>query len=214
MTRRTADRRHQDSRPVTTPGDETGTALLDALIAFHHPTRRWLCEILSADGPANVGTLSRRTGLAAGSVSHHLKALHRHGFVAPAPELARDTRESWWRLAARDLSWLSEDFDTDTMGRRVAGEAELASFRHQVRAVQRWLADAPAYPEPWRRAAVSTDAFVPATLEQTAELSRRVSELVRDWARDCRADATSRPEAERRPVRVQARVFPSGPVAP
>ena len=67
MTRRTAELRHRDSRPAHTPGAESGTELLDALIAFHHPTRRWLCEVLSSEGPANVGTLAARTGLAVGS---------------------------------------------------------------------------------------------------------------------------------------------------
>ena len=120
MTRRTAELRHQDTAPARTPGAESGAELLDVLIAFHHPTRRWLCEVLSSEGPAKVGTLAARTGLAVGSVSHHLKALHRYGFVEPAPDLARDTRESWWRIAPRDLSWLAEDFTAGTMGRRVA----------------------------------------------------------------------------------------------
>ena len=214
MTRRTADLRHQDSAPVRTPGAETGADLLDALIAFHHPTRRWLCEVLSSEGPAKVGTLAARTGLAVGSVSHHLKALHRYGFVEPAPDLARDTRESWWRIAPRDLSWLAEDFTAGSMGRRLAQDAEVANFRHQVRAVQQWMASAPGLPEEWRRAATSTDVFVPATAAQTADLSRRLTELVVAWSHACRADAAARPDAVRRPVRAQARVFPSGPVAP
>ena len=214
MTRRTAELRHRDSRPARTPGAESGSELLDVLIAFHHPTRRWLCELLSAEGPANVGGLAARTGLAVGSVSHHLKALHRHGFVEPAPDLARDTRESWWRIAPRNLSWLAEDFTAGTMGRRVAQDAEVANFRHQVRAVQQWMAAAPGLPPEWRRAATSTDVFVPATAEQTADLARRLTELVMDWSLACRQDAEQRPDAVRRPVRAHARVFPSGPVAP
>ena len=214
MTRRTAELRHEDSRPTHAPGAESGPELLDVLIAFHHPTRRWLCEVLSSEGPAKVGTLAARTGLAVGSVSHHLKALHRHGFVEPAPDLARDTRESWWRIASRDLSWLAEDFTAGTMGRRVAQDAELANFRHQVRAVQQWMAAAPGLPEEWRRAATSTDVFLPATAEQTADLSRRLTDLVMAWTRACREDAEAHPDAVRRPVRAHVRVFPSGPVAP
>ncbi|WP_167880539.1 ArsR/SmtB family transcription factor [Nocardioides guangzhouensis] len=214
MTRRTAAERHSDSAPDRAPGAESGADLLDVLIAFHHPTRRWLCEVLSAEGPANVGMLAERTGLAVGSVSHHLKALHRHGFVEPAPELARDTRQSWWRLVARDLSWLSDDFVEGTMGRRLAEDAEVANFRHHVRAVRQWMAVAHEVPDEWRRAAVSTDTYVRATVEQTTELSRRVTELLVDWSRECRADERARPDAVRRPVRAHARVFPSGPVAP
>jgi hypothetical protein len=214
MTRRTAELRHEDSRPAHPPGAEAGPELVDVLIAFHHPTRRWLCEVLSSEGPANVGTLAARTGLAVGSVSHHLKALHRHGFVEPAPDLARDTRESWWRIVSRDLNWLAEDFTAGTMGRRVAQDAELANFRHQVRAVQQWMAAAPGLPQEWRRAATSTDVFVPATAAQTADLSRRLTEQVMAWSRACREDAVAHPDVVRRPVRAIVRVFPSGPIAP
>ena len=39
-------------------------------MAFHRPTRRWLAELLEIEGPASVGRLAARTGLAVGSVSH------------------------------------------------------------------------------------------------------------------------------------------------
>ena len=85
MTRRTADQRHLDSAPRRTPGEESGDDLLDVLMAFHHPTRRWLAELLEIEGPASVGQLAARTGLAVGSVSHHLKALHRTVSSSPRP---------------------------------------------------------------------------------------------------------------------------------
>ena len=109
MTRRTAQDRHADSAPADSAWPPEGTALIDALVAIHHPTRRRLYEVLRAQGPCSVGRLVELTGLAPGSVSHHLKPLHRSGFVEPAPELARDTRESWWRGHQRSLSWSSED---------------------------------------------------------------------------------------------------------
>ncbi len=71
-------------------------------MAFHHPTRRWLAELLEIEGPASVGQLAARTGLAVGSVSHHLKALHRTGFIEPAPDLARDTQGELVALGAAD----------------------------------------------------------------------------------------------------------------
>ena len=136
MPRRTALERHTASTPTDTDGlgSETGHALLDVLTAFHHPTRRWLCELLAVEGPATVGQLARRTGLAVGSVSHHLGTLHRYGFVEPAPELARDTRESWWRSRPRQLSWDAADYGEGTVARRIASTAEAENFRHHVRA--------------------------------------------------------------------------------
>lgn len=216
MPRHTASERHTATRPTADHelGSETGNALLDVLTAFHHPTRRWLCELLAVEGPATVGQLARRTGLAVGSVSHHLGTLHRYGFAEPAPELARDTRESWWRSRPRQVSWDAADYGEGTVARRIAGAAEAENFRHHVRAVQRWLVEGESAPVEVRHAAVATDTLVAATVEQMGELSRRVTELVVAWSEECRADAQVRPDVERLPVRVSARVFPSGPVKP
>jgi DNA-binding transcriptional ArsR family regulator len=212
MTRRTAAARHLESapRPDREPSDE----LAALLVAFHHPLRRWLTELLGVEGPANVGQLAARTGLAVGSVSHHLKVLHQQDLIEPAPELARDTRESWWRLKPRSMSWSVEDFDEGTLGRRVAQTAEAENFRFQVRAMQDWLRRAPAETPQWRTAAASVDTYVSATEEQVRDFAQRLGELVRSWSAECTSDADEHPDADRRPVRAVARVFPSEPVAP
>ncbi len=207
MPRKTAKERHV----VDT---EVSTDLMDVLIALHHPTRRWLAELLWIEGPATVGRLAARTGLAVGSVSHHLKPLHRQGFIAPAPELARDTRESWWKVTPRSLSWSVEDFEPDSLGRRVADQAEVETFRHQVRATQQWLnemGEAPAY---WRRAAGATDSLTKATAEQAADLHRRLGEVLNEWTQEVEATQAGDPDADRRPVRTIIRCFPSKPVRP
>lgn len=210
VTRRTAAERHLDSAPTPDAEDD----LTHVLVAFHHPIRRWLAELLRAEGPANVGQLAARTGLAAGSVSHHLKVLHRHDFIEAAPELARDTRESWWRLKPRSLSWSADDFEEGSLGRRVAQTAEMENLRFQVRAMQEWLRRAPTEPKAWRTAGTAVDTYVPATEAEVRDLAQRLEDLVRDWSVSCLAAAGADPEAERRPVRAIARVFPSDPVRP
>jgi DNA-binding transcriptional ArsR family regulator len=203
VTRRTAAERHLDSAPRPAPERDPSDELAELLMAFHHPIRRWLTELLGVEGPANVGQLAARTGLAVGSVSHHLKVLHGQDLIEPAPELARDTRESWWRLKPRSMTWSVEDFDEGTLGRRVAQTAEAENLRFQVRAMQGW-----------RTAANSVDTYVPATEAQVRDFARRLSRLVREWSDECMADAAERPGVERRPVRAIARVFPSEPVRP
>jgi DNA-binding transcriptional ArsR family regulator len=183
-------------------------------MAFHHPTRRWLAELLEIEGPASVGRLAARTGLAVGSVSHHLKALHRHGFIEPAPDLARDSRESWWRSVRRPLSWSADEFEAGSAARRVADAAEAENFRHQVRAVADWLGRMNEVSAGWRRAASSTDTVVPATPGQLADLGERLRQLTEEWSRACLDDQSRRPDAERLPVRLVLRAFPSGPVRP
>ena len=207
MPRQTAEHRHRIEPDAT-------HELMDVLVALHHPTRRWLVELLHIEGPATVGRLAALTGLAVGSVSHHLKPLHRQGFIEPAPDLARDTRESWWRVTPRSLSWSVEDFEPDSLGRRVADQAEVENFRFQVRAIQQWLKRMSDVPAAWRRAAGSTDSLVNATAEQTADLHRRLDAVLEDWTRECEEDEQQRPGVERRHVRTVIRCFPSGPVRP
>jgi len=214
MTRRTAAERHRDSAPQHPTGQEPADDLLDVLMAFHHPTRRWLAELLEIEGPASVGRLAARTGLAVGSVSHHLKPLHRHGFIEPAPDLAHDTRESWWRSVRRPLSWSADDFASGTGARRIADAAEAENFRHQVRAVGQWLSRTEQVDPGWRRAASSTDTIAPATCAQLEDLGERMRDLITTWHAECLEDRAARPGAERLPVRVVARAFPSGPVRP
>lgn len=209
MPRRTADQRHVDSEPAQRAWPPEGDDLVDALIALHHPTRRRLYELLELQGPAPVGTLAARAGLAPGSVSHHLKLLHRTGFVTPAPELARDTRESWWRAIRRSLSWDAADWPAGSAARNVAELAERANLSHAVRAIAAWRSTRDQLPEPWRTSGSTTDALVNATAEQLADLTERVASLLSSWSRDCLTDATKQPDAERRPVRVVAHVFPT-----
>lgn len=212
MPRRTAAERHLDSVPAT--ATDPSAQLADLLVAYHHPIRRWLCELLSIEGPANVGRLAARTDLAVGSVSHHLKALQRQGLVEPAPDLARDTRESWWRLCERPLTWSVDDFEEGTLGRRVAETAEVENFRHQVRAIRAWLQQQGRAEQPWRLAAESVDTLAYATVEQLDDLGNRLTQLVTEWSTACSADTAERPDAVRRPVRAIARAFPSEPVRP
>ena len=214
MTRRSAAERHLASAPRPSADRTPSEELAELLVAFHHPIRRWLTELLSVGGPANVGQLAARTGLAVGSVSHHLKVLHHQDLVEPAPELARDTRESWWRLRSRTMTWSVDDFDEGSLGRRVAQTAEVENLRFQVRAMQEWLRQAPAETPAWRAAANSVDTYVSATEDQVRDLAEQLRVLMSEWSTRCTRDADRNPHAERRPVRAIARVFPSEPVHP
>ena len=136
-----------------------------------------------------------------GSVSHHLKPLHQQGFIEPAPDLARDTRESWWRVTPRNLSWSADDFEPDSLGRRVADQAEVENFRYQVRATQQWLkemaeraapsgAGRPARPTAWSTPPSSRRPTCTAGWTGALGVDPRVQD-----------DEQQRPDAERRPVR-------------
>ncbi|MFC4784465.1 ArsR/SmtB family transcription factor [Nocardioides sp. MAHUQ-72] len=211
MPRKTAEERHRDSAPAPGVRDARDrgdtSAPVDALVAFHHPLRRRLFELLVLEGPAPVGVLARRLGVAVGSVSHHLKPLHAQGFVEPAPELARDTRQSWWRALPRRLSWSVLDYDSPA-AREVATAAERANLRHHVEHAVEWYAHRDRLDPAWEEAAMVTESLARATREQLQELRAGIADLLAEWTRGCREDAEARPDAEREPVFVFAYAVP------
>jgi DNA-binding transcriptional ArsR family regulator len=208
MTRRTADQRYSDL-PSPAPGPPEGDALPATVAALSHPSRRLLLDYLGTHGPAPVGRLARATGLAPGSVSHHIRVLARVGLVAPAPELAGDTRESWWRHVPRSVTWDATAFGDGPAAEQLAQAASDANLSYLLDAVRRWRA-APPTPG-WD--AVVTDTLVLATSDELDDLATRMAELVAEWKRGClaRADAErarSADAAPQHPVRVIALGFP------
>jgi predicted ArsR family transcriptional regulator len=203
MPRRTAADRHRDSTPAP-----AGPELIDQLVAYHHPTRQRILETLSLHGPASVGMIAERCGLAPGSVSHHLKPLHRAGFVEPAPELAADTRASWWRLARTSVSYDALDYPEGSRARELVGLAERANDERHARAMHAWRTGRGGLPARWRGAGGSSDTAVAATADQVEDLLERVTELFRAWARECHEDRDAHPEADRRHVLAFAHVVP------
>jgi DNA-binding transcriptional ArsR family regulator len=166
-------------------GDRTSVthqADIDKIAAMAHPVRRRLLDLLSAYGPATVGTLAEQTELRVGSVSHHLKMLARTGLIEEASELARDRRESWWRIVRASWSWSVVDFDDDPAGRVVAEAAEREQLRGCVESVQAWFDERTDYDRAWREAAFSNTSRLNVTVEEFAELGRRIGDLMQEFA--------------------------------
>lgn len=211
MPQKNAVERHSDSAAMTDEWPPLGSGLVDAIVAVNHPSRRRLYEILSIHGPASVGRLSRETGMAAGSVSHHLKVLRRNGFIDPAPEESGDSRESWWRAVHRTLSWSTRAYGQGTGARAVAEFAEFANLRHQEAATVAWINTRETLPRPWRDRGLNTHTFVRATPEQFDELAERLSAVATAWHEEVLQDQTKRPDITRWPIRMVLRIFPSTP---
>jgi DNA-binding transcriptional ArsR family regulator len=186
---------------------------LDVLTAIHHPVRRRVLEHLHLNGPATVGMLAEGLGLQVGSVSHHLKTLERVGYVEPAPELARDRRESWWRGVSHQVSWSVTDFDdpTDVL---LATAAERENLQHHAGKVLGWLGERDGLPTAWVDAGFATEHWATATPDELADLSARVNELFASWAAGCEAAAAGEDDderARRTPVFVFAHGNPARP---
>lgn len=71
------------------------------LKAMAHPLRRRIVAVLGAQEYARATDLARQLGVAANTLSFHLRTLAEAGFVQEAPEFARDRRDRVWKGAVQ-----------------------------------------------------------------------------------------------------------------
>jgi len=177
-----------------------------ALAALAHPFRARIMDALKVDGPSTASALAQRTGQAVGSASHHLKVLAEAELVVEAPELAKDRRERWWRLAAPGTRWSRQEFADDTAAVAAAQAAEALSFQRQVDRTREWMANAESDPV-WDDAAFVTQQWLRLTPEEMRQVAEEFVELLMRWS-----DRTPPDDgAHREPVFVFARGFPAQP---
>lgn len=180
------------------------------LAALAHPLRRRLLDVLRVDGPCTASMLAEQTGQAVGNISHHIKVLAGHGLVEPAPELARDRRERWWRSASTALRWSTTDFADDPAAEAASLAASALGLQRQLDLTTSWLqGDAANSPE-WRDAAFNTDTWLRLNAAELRQLSEDILELV-DRYRDRGDVGATANDDGRRPVFLLARGFPARP---
>ena len=183
------------------------------LAALAHPLRRRLLDLLRVEGPCNATMLAELTGQAVGNISHHVKVLAAQGLVEPAPELARDRREHWWRSASSALRWSTTDFTSDPAAQAAAQAVFALGLQRQLDLTRAWLETDPAEDADWREAAFNTDSWLRLTTDELDELGSEIVAVVDRWRARHPADGTGEQadDAERRPVFFLARGFPARP---
>jgi DNA-binding transcriptional ArsR family regulator len=159
--------------------DDDAAAELGALRALAHPFRLQLLEALSVNGPASVSMLADRFGTSVASVSYHLRQLGGHGLIEPAPELARDGRERWWRRRPAPLRWSNVDFRSAPR-RQAARALQESVLAANTRRMQTFLreADDGAWDEPWLDAAIMDDNVVYAAPSDLAAIQSGIREIL------------------------------------
>lgn len=187
------------------PGVRTITEA-KALTALANPFRSRMMDALKVDGPSTASALALRTGQAVGSASHHLKVLAEAGLVIEAPELARDRRERWWRLADRGTRWSRADFADDRPAVAAAREAEALTLQRQVARTHEWMANAESLPE-WDDAAFAAQHWLRLSPDELREVADEIVGVLMKWSDRAVPDDGG----EREPVFVYARGFPAQP---
>lgn len=166
-----------------------------AMRALAHPLRLRLLGELRLRGPQSVGMLSTIVDEAPASVSYHVGTLASYGLVEPAPELARDRRERWWRAAHDMTSWEPLDVLEDPERRTASTVLRRAILQRYMESLESYLATEPTLPPEWVRGAASSDAFLHLTPEELVELRQDLEQLAERWS--ARSDAG---RAEARPI--------------
>jgi hypothetical protein len=126
--------------------------------------------------------------------------------VVEAPELAKDKRERWWRLAAPGTRWSRHDFADDTAAVAAATAAEALNFQRQVERTRDWMANAESAPE-WDEVSFVTQHWLKLSPAELGELADELVKLLMRWTdRSAPDDGVTR-----EPVFLYARGFPAQP---
>ncbi len=177
------------------------------LSSFANPQRSRILDVLAVDGPSTASAIAARIDLAVGSVSHHLKVLNEVNLVEEAPELARDRRERWWRLASKSTRWSRSDFAEDTSAVSAALAAESVALQRQFERARDWMAQSELSDQA-DLAAFATQTWMKLSPDEISQFNTEVVALVRSWR--LRTDDAD-DGVERQPVFFFARCFPSQP---
>lgn len=178
-----------------------------ALSALANPHRSRILDVLAVDGPSTASAIATRIDLAVGSVSHHLKVLHEVELVEEAPELAKDRRERWWRLASRSTRWSRSEFAEDASAVSAALAAESLALQQQLERARNWMAHS-SFDDPGDVAAFATQTWMKLSPEETRQFGEELLALVRSW-QERTDDADD--GIERRTAFFFARGFPAEP---
>jgi DNA-binding transcriptional ArsR family regulator len=149
----------------------------DILKGLAQPMRQRLYRLLIQLGPATVSTLARKVDTDPGLVSYHLRELGRRGFIAEAPELAKDRRERWWRVVDDDNTWSTSDFTTPE-GRAIAATVKGQMVADQVDRLGAWEAARDAWPADWSDAATSSNSYLRLDAAELTELAGELNALI------------------------------------
>jgi DNA-binding transcriptional ArsR family regulator len=194
-----------ESRRISDPG---------VLKALSHPLRRQIYRLLNQLGPQTVTLLAEHTGADPGQLSFHLRELAKHGFIAEAPELARDRRERWWQVEPGSWSWSTEDFK-DPAGRAIANTAKQLMVAEELDRLRAYEARKEALDPDWVNAAVSSDSSLRLRPDELRALAAELQQVLARWSEVGRIDPPVRPEDRpddgREPVFLFLHAFPEQP---
>lgn len=155
---------------------------LRAIAAMAHPLRRRLMDVLAVDGPSTASMLADRTGQAVGNVSHHMRTLADCELVEQAPELARDKRERWWRLANASVRWSTSNLPAGPATEIIERAAVRTNLERQVGYVEQWNGADEQAKDAWPAGPFSTSQWLRVSDAELAQVAEEVVAVFDRWS--------------------------------
>lgn len=155
----------------------------ETLKGLTQPLRRRLYRLLIQLGPATVGTLAKKVDGDPGQVSYHLRELAKHGFIEPAPELARDKRERWWKAVPGSTTWSSVDFDASPEAAAIADALKRQMIADEFERAVQWEQDRETWPAEWQGAVMSNESNLFLTPDELKAMNAELLDVLSTWGR-------------------------------
>ena len=151
-----------------------------ALKALAHPMRQQLLKLLRQLGPSTVTSLAQHLSADAGLVSYHARELAKYGFIVEVPELAKNRRERWWRMARANFSFTSGDFVAPER-RALADAAAAQVVMGQFEALRRYNETSGHWSQEWVDAATNSTTYLRLTPAELRELTGELEAVLLRW---------------------------------
>lgn len=172
--------------------------------ALAHPARLTILEELALGRGGTATEFAAVCGLTPSATSYHLRALAKAGLVQEAPGRG-DGRERVWQLVASGGFVVDSGpafGDTDTM--KAEQELVLVWLARSDARARSWVMRWPDESQEWYNAVALQDSMIVATVEELAELNKKVAALLEPFARSRRPE----PLPESRMLAVTYRTVP------
>jgi DNA-binding transcriptional ArsR family regulator len=177
--------------------------------ALAHPLRLELRSIVGRSGKITAADAARELGISHGLASHHLRQLAKYGFVEQVE--GADNRERPWRLV--DTSYSLEGIEDKPGGADAVAVLEQVTAGRALDELADWHERRASWSRGWRKSSGVGRSTVYLTQKELAGLTKRMDELLLEYANERPLDdIESRPKGSV-PVDLTLIVVPHEPTS-
>lgn len=171
--------------------------------ALAHPARLTILEELALGRAGTATEFATTCGLTPSATSYHLRALAKAGLVQEAPGRG-DGRERVWQLVSAGGIEVGIGPGGDADARKAEQELVMVWLARSDARTRSWVTRWQNESQEWYDATTLSDVMIVATVDEVAELNRKIAALVQPYLRTNRTE----PPPESRTLAVTLRTVP------